>query len=84
MTDIHQKFLNAQGAAVAWVGAWLGPTLLLIGTVSDTTRELVAGALLTAFPVIFIVGQIRSTRVPKLTSDTLAFAIVQPRPWSVA
>ncbi len=76
MTDFHLKFLNAQGAAFAWIGAWLGPIFFFIGAIDKSTGHLIAGAAMIALPLFSIVSQMRRTSAQTNLPDTIVFAVV--------
>ncbi len=76
MANIYTTFLNAKGAAFAWIGAWLGPLFAFVGMVEGSTRHLVFGSVMIALPLFSIVSHFRARRSRVPLSDRIVFVIV--------
>lgn len=76
MANIYSKFLSAQGAAFAWIGAWLGPLFALIGVVEESIGHLILGLAMITLPLFSITSYIKAAKDHVSHSDRVVYAIV--------
>lgn len=73
--DIYITFINAQGVALAWIGAIIGPLFLIVGLEENKKIHLLVGGVFLIIVAISIVEGIKAYNSGS-KSDFLASTVI--------
>ena len=73
--DIYVRYLNTQGVAFAWIGAWLGPAFLYVGIEDLGGYEFWLGLFFVGIVILYFKDGIKAYK-KRQYSNAIAYAAV--------